>query len=91
MPSTPIKSEDTGTHWLSTIRWNGCSEIGYGSLETGIRDMKDGVPVQGSFRLVQHNWHRWEDAHDFIKKALAKGWDYHRIDKVMYFLKGRTK
>lgn len=86
MASEPKQKEETETHWLTTISWNSMPEYGgSGSLETGIHTKDGSVP----FRLIQHGWYSAENAHDFIKKALNKGWDSNKISKVMDFIKER--
>lgn len=92
MASEQLGHEVTDTHLLTSIRWVPMPELfSRGSVETGVREVKDGQVVNGSFQLIQHGWHRYEDAHTFIKKGLAKGWDVYRIDRAMQFLKERGK
>lgn len=88
MPSTGLGHEYTDTHLLTSIMHNYMPEYGgSGSVETGVREL-DGQGFK-NFRLIQHGWHRWREAHEFIKKGLAKGWDVYRIDRAMQFLKDR--
>jgi len=92
MGSNPIAEEITDTHYLTTIEWNGMSEMfRRGELETGIRAVRDGKVLPDTFELIQHGWHSYEDAHEVIKKALHKKWDVSRISDFMDFLKGRYR
>jgi len=90
MASEQLGKEYTATHFLTSIKWNSMPEYGgCGSVETGIRTVTDGTPDADSFCLIQHGWYRWQEAHEFIKKGLAKGWDAYRIGTLMQFLKER--
>ena len=83
MTSKSIATEETDTHLLTTIEWISMPEyFTTGRLETGIRTKPD----LDDFSLIQHGWMDWKDAHEFIKKCLAKGWDSRRINDAMEFL-----
>ena len=61
---------------------------GYGCCyETGVRPT--GSP--DDFELIQHGWGDFRAAERLILRALKKGWDAHRIFKVMDFLKHRRR
>lgn len=90
MGSTKLGEDKTETHLLTHCEYNGMPEIfSYGSNETGVREILDGEIVDNSFRLIQHGWRDWKAAGEFIKKALAKGWDAGRIYTAMQYLKDR--
>lgn len=90
MPSNPLGQETTDNLFITHIEWNGMPELfSYGSNETGVRKIVNGEIDNKTFKLYQHGWHNWKAAGEFIKKAYAKGWDEHRIDKVMSYLRER--
>jgi hypothetical protein len=90
MASTPLGHEKTDTHLLTHIAWNSMPEyFSYGSNETGIRDIRDGKVVEGTFRLIQHGWTDWQWAGEIIKRLLAKGKDDYKIFKLMDYMKDR--
>lgn len=92
MASKQIAHEMTPTHFINTIEWNGMPDIcSYGNLETSYREIRERQVVPDSFVLIQHSWRSWQEAHAFIKKALAKGWSERRIADAMYFLKERGR
>lgn len=92
MASKQLGQETTETHLLTHIEWNGMPEMfSYGSNETGIRDIKDGQVVAGSFRLIQHGWVNWKLAGEIIKLALRKGWDTDRICRLLENLDVRKR
>ena len=88
MSSKHLGHETTPTHYITHCEWNSMPEMfSVGCNETGVTDR---VNNRGeNFRLIQHGWHDWKAAGEFIKKGLSKGWNTDKIAKVMDFIKDK--
>lgn len=54
------------------------------TYETGVRDLDaDGQEIEGSFRLIQHDWHNWDAIDALLPRMLAKGWDETKCADVL--------
>jgi hypothetical protein len=88
--STRLGEEMTPTHFLTHNAWNSMPEyFSRGSNETGVRLIRGGEVVNGSFELIQHGWYDWRFAGEIIKRLLAKGKTPRQISDIMDYMKDR--
>lgn len=61
---------------------------GYGACpETGVRwSLPDAGGYHPGFNLIQHGWSDFDAAESFIIKALWKGWNADRIERLMTWM-----
>jgi hypothetical protein len=89
--SSQLGTDRTETHLITHASWNSMPHMfSYGSNETGIRRIENGIVVNDSFELIQHGWHDWKQAGEVIKRLLEKGRSARRIYDVMEFIKDRN-
>jgi hypothetical protein len=88
-PQSEFKGIETvdDTWRLSHVIWYTFSMVAYTSYpcpETGIWFLKE-LDSKGNskFALIQHGWHDFDKAGNFIKSALRKGWDVDKIRGAM--------
>ncbi len=71
---------ETNDYFLTNFIWY--------APETGVRTKTNGKR-NDDFYLIQHSWHNWEDANQFILKGLSKKWSLPRIDKLMCWIQDK--
>lgn len=84
-----IRTVDAGDFFLSHAVWH--NSLGSNQPETGVRRMKDGVPVKDDFRLIQHGVRNFDFAEPLILRGLRKGWGACRIGEFVEHLAKRRQ
>jgi len=92
LPYAEQRGSVTTQDWLLTnVIWHRCYGEESGSYETGIRRVRLGKAVDGSFDLIQHGWVNFDAANRVILSRLNRGWSAYRIATFMDFLSGRKR
>lgn len=83
----PVSSATIDGRWLLThALWKD-------HPETGVRDLHDvdEKTRRPRFDLIQHGWHRFDDAERIIAMGLRKGWSPFRISEAIDRMKSMRR